>query len=166
MYRHHIQQTGHVLYQWHMDQPCKVANPARGQLNRENEYFPAVRVRAWEFGLARRVRWSSPASACLSPYSGRIWCLLTGFLPSSAAASIYLSFDRVGCQSCSWSAEHRKTFFPLSPFAPENFVFETGSTVPSRVRPLVLRIHAESDSPPFRTLKVPRTTTPVYNIAL
>ena len=27
------------------DQPGKVANPARGQLNRENEYFP-VRVRA------------------------------------------------------------------------------------------------------------------------
>ena len=26
-----------------MDQPGKVANPARGQLNRENEYFP-VRV--------------------------------------------------------------------------------------------------------------------------
>ena len=28
-----------------MDQPGKVANPARGQLNRENECFP-VRVRA------------------------------------------------------------------------------------------------------------------------
>ena len=28
-----------------MDQPGKVANPARGQLNRENHYFP-VRVRA------------------------------------------------------------------------------------------------------------------------
>ena len=28
-----------------MDQPGKVANPARGQMNRENEYFP-VRVRA------------------------------------------------------------------------------------------------------------------------
>ena len=28
-----------------MDQPGKVAHPARGQLNRENEYFP-VRVRA------------------------------------------------------------------------------------------------------------------------
>ena len=28
-----------------MDQPGKVANPARGELNRENEYFP-VRVRA------------------------------------------------------------------------------------------------------------------------
>ena len=45
-----------------MDQPGKVDNPpARGQLNRENEYFP-VRV---EFGLARRVQQSRPASACL-----------------------------------------------------------------------------------------------------
>ena len=41
-----------------MDQPGKIVNPpvVRGQLNRENEYFPVVRVvRAWEFGLARRV---------------------------------------------------------------------------------------------------------------
>ena len=45
---------GHT-YSKSIDQPGKVANPARGQLNRENEYFP-VRVRAWEFGLARRVR--------------------------------------------------------------------------------------------------------------
>ena len=34
-----------------MDQPGKVANPARGQLNRENKY-PPVPVRAGEFGLA------------------------------------------------------------------------------------------------------------------
>ena len=33
-----------------IDQPGKVDNPARGQPNRENKYFP-VRVRAWEFGL-------------------------------------------------------------------------------------------------------------------
>ena len=46
-----------------MDQPGKVTTPARGQLNRENEYVP-VRVRALEFGLARRVRQSRPASAC------------------------------------------------------------------------------------------------------
>ena len=32
-------------YSKSMDQPGKVANPARGQLNRKNEYFP-VRVRA------------------------------------------------------------------------------------------------------------------------
>ena len=37
MYGHHIKQS--------MDQPGKVANPARGQLNRENEYSP-VSVRA------------------------------------------------------------------------------------------------------------------------
>ena len=33
------------IYSKSMDQPGKVANPARGQLNRENEYF-LVRVRA------------------------------------------------------------------------------------------------------------------------
>ena len=47
---------GHT-YGKSMDQPGKVANLARGQLNRENEYF-SVRVHAWEFGLARRVRQS------------------------------------------------------------------------------------------------------------
>ena len=61
MYGHHIQQE--------KDQPGKVANPARGQLNRENEYFP-VPVRACEFGLARGVRQPRPASACSAPYSG------------------------------------------------------------------------------------------------
>ena len=45
-----------------MDQPGKVANPARGQLNRENKYPPAP-VRAREFGLARLVQPSCPASA-------------------------------------------------------------------------------------------------------
>ena len=35
---------GHT-YSKSMDQPGKVVNPARGQLNKENEYFP-VRVRA------------------------------------------------------------------------------------------------------------------------
>ena len=48
-----------------MDQRDKVANPAR------------------------RVQQSRPASACPSRYSDLIWCSLTGFLPSSAVASIY-----------------------------------------------------------------------------
>ena len=47
-----------------MDQPCKVANPACGQLIRENECF-SVPVRAEEFGLARQVRPSRPASSSL-----------------------------------------------------------------------------------------------------
>ena len=45
-----------------MDQPGKVANPARGHLNGENDFFP-VPVCAWEFGLARRFLPSRPASA-------------------------------------------------------------------------------------------------------
>ena len=36
-----------------MDQPRKVANPARGQLNRENEYFP-IRVIVIKNGVRRR----------------------------------------------------------------------------------------------------------------
>ena len=88
---------GHT-YSKSMDQPGKVANPARGQLNKENENFP-VRVRAREFGLARRVWQSHPASACSSPYSGRIWCFLTGCLPSSAAASIIIFENRASGQS-------------------------------------------------------------------
>ena len=63
-------------------------NPARGQLSRENKHFLAT-ARAWEFGLARRVRQSHPTSSCSSPHSCRILCLLAKFLLSSAAASIW-----------------------------------------------------------------------------
>ena len=53
--------------------------------------FPqAVPLRAWEFCLARRVWQYRSASACSSPCSGWILCLVTGSLPSSAVASIYL----------------------------------------------------------------------------
>ena len=47
------------MYSKSMDQRGKVANPAGGQLNRENGYSP-VPVRASEFGLARRVQLSRP----------------------------------------------------------------------------------------------------------
>ena len=50
MYSHLLCMYGHT-YTKSMDQPRKVANPARGQLNRENEKF-SVRVRSLEFGLA------------------------------------------------------------------------------------------------------------------
>ena len=56
-----------ISYSKSTDQPDKVANPGRGQLNRNMEYFP-VPVRAGEFGLGRRVRQSRPASAA-STYS-------------------------------------------------------------------------------------------------
>ena len=47
-----------------MDRPDEVANPARGQLYRGNEY-PPVPVSACDFGLARRVQPSRPAPAHL-----------------------------------------------------------------------------------------------------
>ena len=64
LYGQHFQQS--------MDQPGTGANPARGQLNRENIFFH-VHVRAWEFGLARRVRAYRPTPAPLfSPHSLRL----------------------------------------------------------------------------------------------
>ena len=53
-YGHHIQQS--------MDQPGKVANPARGQLNRENNIILSPYVP--ENLVSRRVQLSRPASAC------------------------------------------------------------------------------------------------------
>ena len=68
---------GHT-YSKNMDQLGKVANPSRGQLNRHNKYFPV------------RVRHSRPASACSSPYSGWIWCLLTSSRVPRRRPYIYL----------------------------------------------------------------------------
>ena len=74
-----------------MDQPGKVANPARGQLHGENEYSISLSPFATE-NLVSRDRFGRPVprQPAHSPHSGRIWCLLTGFLPISAAASMYL----------------------------------------------------------------------------
>ena len=73
---------GHT-YSKSMDQPGKVANPARGQLNRENEYFP-VRIHS------RLTIWSRETDGFGSPVLRQPahlhYCLLMEFLPSSAAA--------------------------------------------------------------------------------
>ena len=61
--------SSHRAYSKSKDQPGKVANPARGKLNRE-KYLFAVSVGVLEFGLARRVLQSRSASACSSPFSG------------------------------------------------------------------------------------------------
>ena len=71
-----------------MDQPGKVANPARGQLNRENGYS-SVPVRAREFGLARRVQPSRPASAC-SFFILRLNLVLTYEIPPEFRGGVHL----------------------------------------------------------------------------
>ena len=57
-----------ITYSKSKDQPRKVANPARGQLNRGGK--KNVLVRAGKFGLVKRVRQSRSASACSSIYPG------------------------------------------------------------------------------------------------
>ena len=78
----------HPIYQ-SMDQPGKVANPDRGQLNRENEYSP-VPVRTCLRIWSRETGSTVPSRVSLLISIHRRNMVLTGFLPSSAAASIYL----------------------------------------------------------------------------
>ena len=70
-----------------MDQPGKVAEPARGQLNRDNKHFP-ITVRVWEIGLARRVRLSRPASACSFPIL-RLNLVLTHGIPPDFRGGVH-----------------------------------------------------------------------------
>ena len=70
-----------------MDQPGKVANPARGQLNRENVFTcPRLCLKIW----SRETGSAVPSRVSLLISILRLNLVLTGFLPSSAAASIYL----------------------------------------------------------------------------
>ena len=75
------------VYSKGKDQPGKVANSARGQLNREKIIppCPRSRLRIW----SRETGSAVPSRVSLL-ISILIWWLLTGFLPISAAASIYL----------------------------------------------------------------------------
>ena len=71
---------------WHsMDQPVQVANPARGQLNRENLMFSCLSPFTPE-SLSSSLSFSTLR---LNHQYG-IWCLITGFLPLSAVGGIHL----------------------------------------------------------------------------
>ena len=75
-----------------MNQPGnKLANPARGRLNRENGYSPVPPCvpenLVWRDGFSRPVP-RQPAHPHNQAESGAAYLLTTGFLPSSAAASI------------------------------------------------------------------------------
>ena len=91
-----------------------VANPARGQLNSKNCFFPCPRspLRNWSREAG------STTLYCFSPliFTLRLnligWCLLMGFLPLSAAASIYtvshhgVSSELIGSRNCEPTAFH------------------------------------------------------------
>ena len=72
-----------------MDQPGEVANPARGQLNGENKYFPVCprsRLRIW----FRETRPSRPALACSFSKLG-LNLVLTHGIPPDLCGGVLLS---------------------------------------------------------------------------
>ena len=76
------------MYSHHTDQPGKAANPpARGQLNRENEYFP-VSVNSTYL----KIIWSRETGSAVPSRVSLLISIprLNLVLPSSAAASLYL----------------------------------------------------------------------------
>ena len=77
-----------IVIRVRVNQPGKVAKPAHGQLNRDNGYFP-VPVRTGEFGLARRVWPSRPASVC-SFSTLRLNLVLTRGIPPDFRGDVHL----------------------------------------------------------------------------
>ena len=78
--------TTHV--QLVMDQPGKVANPARGQLNRENEYFPVrvSRLRIW----SRETGSAVPSRVSLLISILRLNLVLTYRIPPEFRGGVHL----------------------------------------------------------------------------
>ena len=138
-----------------MDQPGKVANPARGQLNRGKFIFPCPRacLRIW----SRETGSAVPSRVSLLISILRLNLVLTYYLRDSsrvsAAASIYETAmrhrvspkfivwvaqsrtDGVHCResACLWSAGQGKLIFPCPRACLRIWSRETGSAVPSRV---------------------------------
>ena len=76
-----------------MNQPGKVASPARGQLNRKNEYFP-VRVRSC-LRIWSRERGSavpSRVSLLISILRLNLVLILTGFLEFRGGAPLFIIY--------------------------------------------------------------------------
>ena len=72
-----------------MDQPGKVVNPARGQLSRENSYFPAPYVPE---NLVSRDGFSRPVprQPADSPYCIRLNLVLTYGIPPEFRGGVHL----------------------------------------------------------------------------
>ena len=79
---------GHI-YSKSMDQPGKVASPARGQLNRENEYFP-VRVRSCLRIWSRETGSAVPSRVSLLISILRLNMVLTYGIPPEFRGGVHL----------------------------------------------------------------------------
>ena len=77
------------LTRWRMDQPGKVANPARGQLNRENEYFP-IRARARLKISSRKTGSAVPSRVSLLISILRLNLVLTYGIPPEFRGGVHI----------------------------------------------------------------------------
>ena len=73
-----------------MDQPRRVANPVRGQLNRENEYFP-VRVRSCVRIWSRETGSAFPSCVRLLISILKLNPMLTYGIPPEFRGGVYLT---------------------------------------------------------------------------
>ena len=92
--RVHYMMYGHTYSKRSMDQPSNVTNnPARGQLNRENDYLPVPRLFAPE-NLVSRDGFGSPVPrqpAHLRTYSVRLNLVLTYYgIPPEFRGGVHL----------------------------------------------------------------------------
>ena len=78
-----------ITYSKCIDQPSKVANPARGQLNRENEYFP-VRVRSRLRIWPRETGSAVPSRVSLLISILRLNLVLTCGIPTDFRGGVHL----------------------------------------------------------------------------
>ena len=77
-----------ITYGKSMDQPGKAANPARGHLNRENEYFPCPRsrLRIW----SRETGSAVPPRVRLLVFIFRLNLVLTNGIPAEFRGGVHL----------------------------------------------------------------------------
>ena len=104
-----------------MDQPGKVGNPTRGQLNREND-FSLSPLAPDKFGRARRVRPSHPTPAC-SFSTFRLKLVLTRRIPPHFRGGVHLfipstsqvSPEFIGSRNCvpRWVSPRHYTVDPM-----------------------------------------------------
>ena len=93
-----------------MDQPGKVANPARGQLNSENEYLP-VRVRSRLRIWSRETGSTVPSRVSLLIFIPRLNLVLTYGPEFRGGVHLFFCIPDVSFEADEWAVtRHRLNF--------------------------------------------------------
>ena len=87
-------------YSKSMNQPGKVASPARGQLNRKNEYFAVVRVRSCLRIWSRETGSAVPSRVSLLISILRLNLVLTYWIPPEFLGGVHVFIYNRHAPSC------------------------------------------------------------------